>query len=593
MVASAYHYLFLYETSIKAVSALTHQRVFDEELALEHGERVLDLLGDVQAGTFWIATTLALFEVVTTREDRHAWRHFLRKRRFRDALAVAPDAAHRDIVRVAHAEHLLSQSARVAAARVLADLTATKPTDYEGAAAADAGWDEEADPQCALRVFLLLKLHQTPVSDPVRTSLLCTWAVELSVAADGATPADGAAATATRPTLRPPPSSRSASTSPSTSTLADRVHAARADFYRLLAKYKDRVPAALIYEVLAGHSRTHDMLAFAELTHDVAQHVASLIELDHHAGALKVLARCHDVEIHYRYARKLLWALPGQTMALWTRMPELQPERLLSDIMAYCQLAQQEDPVQRGPAARRQACTYLAYVVSHQGPQPPAIHNHLVSLLVQESHPKNEAPMLQYLAQHAHGEYDSQYALRLCHRKGLVQCVIEIYHSLQLYEQGVQLALSVADVDLAKKHADSIENDPELRKRLYMQIARHVAERHPDVMAVLDIAKDSGILTLQDVLPLLPELLLMEGLKSDICHVLEDIGLETHRLQETMHQTTATASLLQADLAALRGRTVLLSPLDRCTLCRQPLLACPDLFAFGCGHAFHRHCLRR
>ena len=70
--------------------------------------------------------------------------------------------------------------------------------------------------------------------------------------------------------------------------------------------------------------------------------------------------------------------------------------------------------------------------------------------------------------------YDVKYALRVCIQEGKKEACVFIYSLLGLYEEAVELALTV-DIQLAKFCADKAE-DEETRKKLWLLVARFLIE---------------------------------------------------------------------------------------------------------------------
>ena len=101
--------------------------------------------------------------------------------------------------------------------------------------------------------------------------------------------------------------------------------------------------------------------------------------------------------------------------------------------------------------------------------------------------------------------YDMEYALRLCVKEGKRRACVVIYSAMGLYEEAVELALSVwlqcktlgfqsavwyefnvscyqqVDLELAKLNADKPDDDEDLKKKLWRRIARFVVEQERDI----------------------------------------------------------------------------------------------------------------
>ena len=77
--------------------------------------------------------------------------------------------------------------------------------------------------------------------------------------------------------------------------------------------------------------------------------------------------------------------------------------------------------------------------------------------------------------------FDLKYALRLCTQEHKKRACVHIYSAMGLYEEAVELALQV-DIEVAKENANKPEDDEQLRKKLWLRIARYVVEIDNDIL---------------------------------------------------------------------------------------------------------------
>ena len=52
--------------------------------------------------------------------------------------------------------------------------------------------------------------------------------------------------------------------------------------------------------------------------------------------------------------------------------------------------------------------------------------------------------------------------------------LVLIYGAMDLFEEAVDLAIEIEDLELAKKFAEKPDDDDQLKKRLWLRIAKHV-----------------------------------------------------------------------------------------------------------------------
>ncbi len=129
------------------------------------------------------------------------------------------------------------------------------------------------------------------------------------------------------------------------------------------------------------------------------------------------------------------------------------------------------------------------YVINKLQSTDSAVHNTLISIYA--SHPsRDESALLSYLELQSRQEernYDADFALRLCIQHVRVQCCVHIYSVMGQYLQAVELALKHGEIDLASMVADRPEDDPALRKTLWLAVAKTVISQTDGVKRYLAI----------------------------------------------------------------------------------------------------------
>jgi vacuolar protein sorting-associated protein 18 len=160
-----------------------------------------------------------------------------------------------------------------------------------------------------------------------------------------------------------------------------------------------------------------------------------------------------------------------------------------------------------------------------------------------------------------------------------------------LFEEAVDLALAV-DLQLAKANADK-PADADLRKRLWLKIAKHtVLQRGTEgaAAATAILGECGDLLKIEDVLPFFPDFAVIDSFKADICSTLEAYNARIEQLRAEMQEYTESAEATQAEIIALKNRSLYVSSSQLCELCDAPALT-QEFYLFPCGHAFHSQCL--
>lgn len=70
---------------------------------------------------------------------------------------------------------------------------------------------------------------------------------------------------------------------------------------------------------------------------------------------------------------------------------------------------------------------------------------------------------------------------------------------------------------MAKSCADLPEDDEELRKKLWLKIARHVVQEEKDVKKAMNCLSSCDLLKIEDILPFFPDFVTIDHFK--VCHV--------------------------------------------------------------------------
>lgn len=68
-------------------------------------------------------------------------------------------------------------------------------------------------------------------------------------------------------------------------------------------------------------------------------------------------------------------------------------------------------------------------------------------------------------------------------------------------------------MELAKKNADKPEDDEELRKKLWLKIARHVVEKESNVKKAMEFLHECDLLKIEDILPFFPDFVTIDHFK--------------------------------------------------------------------------------
>jgi vacuolar protein sorting-associated protein 18 len=186
----------------------------------------------------------------------------------------------------------------------------------------------------------------------------------------------------------------------------------------------------------------------------------------------------------------------------------------------------------------------------------------------------------------------------------LNEACVYLYRMMGWFEEAVDLALNI-NVDLAREIANSIGgelgsgnsftldegNMEELRKLLWLRIARHVIEKENDVNKVMEFLHElSESIAIEDVLPYFPDFVTIDQFKDAIRASLAAYTEKIQTLKESIDQAASSAQSIRRDIQAIRQKSIIVNANDLCSLCRFRLMN-RRFYVFPCLHKFHSDCL--
>ncbi|KAJ1958961.1 tethering complex subunit [Dispira parvispora] len=560
LALTEFHAILLYPDSIRAVCLLNDETVFEDHIPLGPGERAIALSVDTVHNTFWVFTPSSVFELLINQEDRHVWRIFLGKRSYETAFQYAKHASERNHILGAQADHYYSQGRYVLAASYYA--RTDRPFETIALKLVD-----QPD-QAALKCYLTSKLEHLPKSATMQVILLGTWLLEIYLNQLNRLDAQLKSHQQDNP--------RAAQCRDEKASVLEELHA-------LLNTHKRHLDHSTNYTLIQNYGRHEELLYYATLLGDYEKVIAHWITEGQYELALDVLGKHGTPAQFYRYVATLMHWCPEATVQVLMRQPDLSPRKLIPAFLKYQEVRGQRDQP-------NQVIRYLQFIIQKQHNEDPVIHNYLLSVYATQP-TQNETALLEFLANEGQQMYyDADFALRVCRRNQRIQSCVHLYSLLGQYEDAVNLALEHDDVALAQINADKPMNDPDLRRRLWLKIARYVVEDKRDVRQAMALLHQCPLLTIEQILPFFPAFTQIDDFKDEICTAIEEYDRNIQQLRGEMDEATLNAKAIQQDIRHLRNRFVLLSPGELCGLCEAPLLS-RQLYAFPCQHTFHAECL--
>ncbi|KAG5551850.1 hypothetical protein RHGRI_010074 [Rhododendron griersonianum] len=419
----------------------------------------------------------------------------------------------------------------------------------------------------ALRTFLLRKLDNLAKDDKCQITMISTWATELYL---------------------------------------DKIN-------RLLLEDDTALEnrSSEYHSIIMDYGRVDELVYFAGLKQQYEIVVHHYIQQGEAKKALEVLQKPDvPLDLQYKFAPDLIMLDAYETVESWMITKNLNPRKLIPAMMRYS-----SEPHARNET--HEVIKYLEFCVHRLQNEDPGVHNLLLSLYAKQ---EDDSALLRFLqCKFGKGRpngpeffYDPKYTLRLCLKEKRMRACVHIYSMMSMHEEAVALALQV-DPELAKAEADKVEDDEDLRKKLWLMVAKHVVEQEKGTKrenirkAIAFLKETDGLLKIEDILPFFPDFALIDDFKEAICSSLEDYNKQIEQLKEEMNDATHGADNIRNDISALAQRYAVIDPDEDCGVCQKKILTAgwdhrmargytsvgvmAPFYVFPCGHAFHAQCL--
>ncbi|KAN0100510.1 Pep3/Vps18/deep orange family domain containing protein [Tylopilus felleus] len=567
ILLTEFHFILLYRDRITGICTLNGKQTYEDVIPLRPNETVRGMATDLVRKTYWVYTDQSIFELVVGNESRDVWQIYLAQRDFDTALRYAKTATQRDKVLSVQAHAFFEEKRYFQAAQCYTQCSVS----FEEVTLKflDVG---ERD---ALRSYLISRLERTRKTDLTARMMLATWLVEFYLSK--CDELDDLCAS-------------EAATSDAENVQAERT-ILEEDLRHFFETYKANLDRSTVYELIQSHGRTDMLLFYATIVGDYERVIQHWILEEDWLQAIDTLNRQSDLELFYRFGPVLTRHAPKVMVDAWLKQPALDPLRLIPSLLQLQHL-----PLD--PLVPNQAVRYLNHVVFNRHNTSSTVHNLLVTFHASSSStpPGDDGPLLRFLTTAPSNPltgkpyYDLDYALRLCKKAGRIQPCVHIYSKMGLYENSVDLALQKGDLELAKINADMPEDDPQLRKKLWLKIARYVVQDKKDIKSAMRFLEDTDLLKIEDILPFFPDFVVIDDFKEEIAHALEGYSAHIDDLKKEMDEVTRTAESIKQDIVELKNRFVTIDTGERCSVCAQLLLT-RQSYIFPCQHTFHADCL--
>lgn len=587
LAVSEFHFLVLIGNKVKVLNRISEQ-IIEElqfDLTSESASRgIIGLCSDASAGLFYAYDQSSIFQVSVNDEGRDMWKVYLDMKEYAAALSNCRDPLQRDQVYLMQAEAAFSTKDFLRAASFFAKINYI--LSFEEITLKFISANE----QDALRTFLLRKLDNLSKDDKCQITMISTWATELYLDKVNRLLLEDDTASENR---------------------NSEYQSIIKEFRAFLSDCKDVLDEATTMRLLESYGRVDELVYFASLKEQYDIVVHHYIQQGEAKKALEVLQKPSvPIDLQYKFAPDLIMLDAYETVESWMATKNLNPRKLIPAMMRYS-----SEPHAKNET--HEVIKYLEFCVHRLLNEDPGVHNLLLCLYAKQ---EDDSALLRFLqckfgkgrASGPEFFYDPKYALRLCLKEKRMRACVHIYSMMSMHEEAVALALQV-DPELAMAEADKVEDDEDLRKKLWLMVAKHVIEQEKGAKrenirkAIAFLKETDGLLKIEDILPFFPDFALIDDFKEAICSSLEDYNKQIELLKQEMNDATHGADNIRNDISALAQRYALIDRDEECGVCRRKILTVgadfrmtrgytsvgpmAPFYVFPCGHAFHAQCL--
>ncbi|EEB07880.1 ubiquitin-protein ligase E3 [Schizosaccharomyces japonicus yFS275] len=557
VLISSFHIIYLEGDVLFAFNILNNQLVFKQTVPLLQRERILGLTEDREQRTFWIYTTEGIHEITITNEARDVARILFEQKDYERALTAAAESSPmRNLILIEYGEEMMKRGECERAAMLYAD--SSKSVEQVAVELLD---HEQYD---ALRKYLWKKLRMTKKAMSVKRTLLVNWILELILSRFNKLDDEK-------------------QLTDDVSVFREKEKQLDVEFAKLLREYKDDLDKGAAYSITVNYGREEQLLQLATVMDDRSYIMSYWIQRENYEKALQTLQDGVDEETLVHHANALLTNRPSETVGIWKQQPNLNVHALIPALLSYNQKA-------GVPVEANAAIHYLHYVIDVLGCSDPTVHNTLFCMYAYQSR-GNEEYLLKYIEKQGNNPlYDMDLGLRLCLQYECKKSAIKILVLLQLYSQAVDMALEEQDSDTAMNIASIPSDDKFLQKRLWRKIAQQLLAGHADVKTAVRTLSQSNVLSLSEILNMLPTDVDMDDIREHVCAELNNYRSAMEASTRDMEESDRITKALSRSFDERKKEVVQLDATQGCLHCNELLILKPFV-VFPCKHAFHHACM--
>ncbi|EGT38222.1 hypothetical protein CAEBREN_16288 [Caenorhabditis brenneri] len=358
-----------------------------------------------------------------------------------------------------------------------------------------------------------------------------------------------------------------------------------------------------VYRMCIAHADFEMQLFFAHAVKDLRTEIDIFMLREQYIEVLDVLKNEKIGELTYEMLPLLIEKIPKQVIVYLIKdIGSFSPARLLP-CLSHC-----VKTIEMAIPAIKFLEIFFKDSSNHQESHKN-FHNIYIHLMA-KFRPER---LLEYFKSHgtvrSEIPYELDFAMRTCQEFGLDEAIVWLYCVAGMFGDAVEKALKI-DVELAKQCAlmmdeadtnfpwiqeDSTDYirqklDQKSKKTIWLKIGQYYIAQDNVEKCIEIINESNHLISIQDLLPIIPKFTKVSDLKSVIVDFLQRNKDRLEKLERSMKEATDIASEIRDKQEKLKNRTTVVKPSDVCAHCARPISGRP-FNVHSCRHLFHRECL--
>lgn len=382
------------------------------------------------------------------------------------------------------------------------------------------------------------------------------------------------------------------------------------EFESFYTKYTKSLDKLTCYELLQSYNRP-ELIKFANHMQDYSFVIQQCVKLSKWDEAIQVILQTGEHGLVYYSINALMVNEPVKTVDMLIRMlPHLDILRIIPSLLTY----NKQIAHKRGILPdHNQALRFLNHVILHSNKNDnDHINTTFLTILITYPNQKES-----HIIPHLNLQFDDDFILRLALEWEKYHTAIRVYSKMNKWEMALSVALERGFWLMAISLANGVSKEASVRKDLWLLIGEKLISnliKDDDFLSNNnDLFPDYGKansdtktplsylinylltqcpqLTIHDLLPLMPDFIIIDDFKTDIVQSLTNTSTKIKNMSQSMESSLAQAEIYKTQIDQYKEDSfAIIQPYDSCNFC-SGLLADRRFYAYPCFHSCHQDCI--